>query len=381
MRMPVFRRTKRGLLLIAVPLLSSMLLAACSEPASILDTAGPVANSESFLFWVILAIATLVFLCVEGALVYSIVRFRDRPGTPNPKQNHGNLKIELIWTIIPTIFLLVILVFTIRGLFQVAPESEPADAHKVSVTAVGHQWWWEFHYNDYNITTADTLHVPVGTVIHVNLFSNNVIHSFWVPQLTGKTDLIPGHNNQKWFKADQPGTYEGICAEYCGAQHGNMRFTVQVDSADTFQTWITTQNQHAVTPAAGSLAAQGLETFKGAGACSGCHGIMGVNATSYVDTAAVCDDSKPQNEKNNECLLGPNLTHFGSRGLIAGGVLENNTDKCNVSSYSSFNDLLANCNLAKWLHDPQAVKPGNDMVINLTNQQVEQLVAYLETLK
>ena len=382
MRMPVFRGTKRWLALLSCLLLSSILFAACGENSpSILNTAGPVAANESFLFWVILIVSSIVFLGVEGALVYSIIRFRERPGMPNPRQLHGNTTLELLWTAIPTVILLVVLVFTIRGLLQVAPESEPvasAAQPKIEVTAIGHQWWWEFHYSEWNITTADSMHVPVGTTVHVNLFSNNVIHSFWVPALTGKTDVIPGHANMKWFVADKVGTYTGICAEYCGTQHANMRFNVVVDTQDSFKTWVSGQQQNAVTPAAGTLADQGLQEFKNA--CTSCHGIVGVDNAGFVDTSKTCVDSIPPNPNDTakNCPIGPNLTHFGGRNLIAGGVLENNKAQCDPNDPQ----LLEHCNLAKWLNDPQGVKPGNDMAIGqLNHDQIKGLVAYLESLQ
>ncbi len=390
MRMPVFRRTKRWLVLLSCLLLSSILFAACGENSpSILNAQGQVAHYEGFLFWVILITASIIFLVVEGLLLWFIIRYRSRPDAPNPRQIHGNTTFEILWTAIPTVGLLIVLFFTIRGLIQVSPDSEPSDPHKVTVTAIGHQWWWEFHYNDYNITTADVMHIPADTVIHVNLFSNNVIHSFWVPQLTGKTDLIPGHANTKWFKAD-PGavnqTFTGICAEYCGDQHGNMRFEVHVDSADSFQSWVSTQLQHAAKPAAGSLAEQGLNVFTGAGACSGCHGIVGVGTTTgYVDTSKVCDDSKGGTSGTN-CPVGPNLTHFGGRDLIAGGVLENNKSECTVDKMQDTATFMKNCNLARWLYDPGSIKPGNDMASSiqrgqLTTDQIKELVAYLESLQ
>jgi len=274
-RMPVFCRTKRWLLLFSCLLLFSILFSACGENSpSILDTHGPIASSEGTVFWVILGIATFVFLAVEGALVFSIIRYRERPNADNPQQIHGNTKLELLWTVIPTVFLVVILVFTIRGLLQVAPEAEPADANKVTVTAIGHQWWWEFYYPKYGISTADTLEIPTNTVVHVYLYSNNVIHSFWVPQLTGKTDVVPGHNNAKWFKANDPGTYEGICAEYCGTQHANMKFNVKVVDPNTYMTWIHTQQQAALSPAKSNTKnspADGLAVFQQN--CTSCHGI------------------------------------------------------------------------------------------------------------
>ncbi len=366
MRMPLFRGTKRWMMLVTGILLSSILLTACGENSpSILNTAGPVAAKESGLFWVILGIATFIFVGVEGVLLYSIIKYRERPGSPNPKQLHGNLTVEIIWTVIPALILFIVLGFTIQGLFAVA--TQPAGP-TVEVEAIGHQWWWEFYYPKYKITTADSLHIPVNSIIHVSLYSNNVIHSFWVPALTGKTDVVPGHDNDKWFKADKAGTYQGICAEFCGLQHANMKFNVVVDpSEDSFQTWVSTQQQAAIAPPDGSLAADGAKIF--AGQCTGCHGIVGVDIKGYDDPKVTCDNPKIP------CLVGPNLTHFGSRGLIAGGVLTNNVDQCQADSD------LSQCNLARWLHDPQSVKPGNDMVVNLTNDQIKALVAYLESLK
>lgn len=374
MRTPLFRGTKRWTPLVVGALLSPVLLTACGENSpSILNTAGPVAESESFVFWAILVIATIVFVGVEGMLIYSIVKFRERPGMANPRQVHGNLKLEFAWTVIPMLILFIVLFYTIRGLFQVAPDAMPQTADTVTVEAVGHQWWWEFYYPKYNITTADTMHVPANTVIRVNLYSNNVIHSFWVPALTGKTDVIPGHDNMRWFKAN-PDTvgkeFLGICAEYCGTQHGNMRFNVHVDSANDFDTWVTKQQQEAAAPADG-LAAQGKQLFQQQ--CQSCHGIVGVNlkSTDIRDPKVACDDPK------SNCLIGPNLTHFGSRDFIAGGVLSNNKEACDPNDPN----LLQNCHLAQWLHDPQSVKPGNDMNIGqLSPDQIKSLVAYLEGL-
>lgn len=374
MRMPLFSKPKRWLTRIAGVLLASLVLAGCGSKASILDTAGPVAGQELVLFYIVLGIATLVFVGVEAALIYSIFRFRERPGVANPRQNHGNLRIEVLWTVIPAVILFVTLGFTIQTLFAVAAEPKANDT--VNVEVVGHQWWWEFYYPQYKITTADTLYAPVGKIIHVQLYSNNVIHSFWIPALTGKTDDIPGHNNTKWFKADRTGTYVGECAEFCGTQHAYMKFNVVIQNSDVFNTWVSTQQQAAVTPT-GGLAAQGQNVFKNAG-CAGCHGIVGVNIKQYYDPQVSCNNPQAQPTDSQQCLVGPNLTHFGARGLIAGGVLENNASQCNSTSYDV---LIKQCNLAKWLHDPQGIKPGNDMQINLTNDQVVQLVAYLETLK
>lgn len=363
MRMPLFRGTKRWIVIISTMLLSSLLLAACNDQSpSILNTFGPVAQTEANLFWFILVVATIVFVVVEGVLIYSIVRFRERPNAPDPRQIHGNTTLEIIWTIAPSIFLFIVLGATIQTMFGLG---NLGSGPKMEVRVVGHQWWWEFDYPSYHVVTADSLHIPAGTIIQADLASDNVIHSFWIPALTGKTDVIPGHDNQMLFKADlnaAGNTYRGTCAEFCGAQHAHMSFNVIVDTPDAFNTWISAQQQAAApvntssvactTPIPqGDLVACGAKFFA-QGACVGCHGIVGVNLTSY-------DDPKAKG------LIGPNLTHFGSRNLIAGGVLENNPQ-----------------NLALWLHNPQDVKPGNDMPdLGLSQDQINALVAYLESLK
>ena len=374
MRMPLFRKTKRWSAIVTAMLLSSILLAACGENSpSILRPAGPVARNEAAIFWIIFYIALFIFLVVEGVLVYSVVRFRERPNSPMPRQIHGNDNLEIAWTVAPAIFLFIVLGATIYYLFTL----NPVGANNLQVRVVAHQWWWEFDYPGYHIVTADSMHIPAGYVIDAQLVSNNVIHSFWVPALTGKKDVIPGHDNHLLFEADMTAagnTYPGECVEFCGSQHAHMHFDVVVDGQDAFKTWISAQQQAAAPPYGGSLicnentspidyARCGQKLFA-QGACVGCHGIVGVNLTSY-------DDPKAAN------LIGPNLTHFGSRDLIAGGVLDNNLDQCQPGS-----DLLQRCNLAKWLNDPQAVKPGNDMPkLGLPQWQIDQLVAYLESLK
>ncbi len=387
MRMPLFRGTKKRLLCLVVgALLSSLLFAACGGSTSILNTDGPVAESESFIFWVILIIAGVIFVLVESALIYSAWRFRERPGTPAPRQLHGNNTLEVAWTAAPAVVLLIVLVFTIRGLWYVSPENIPTSGTTLQVEAIGHQWWWEFYYPSYNITTADTLHVPVGETINVKLYSNNVIHSFWIPALSGKTDVIPGHDNSRWFVADKAGNYEGLCAEFCGLQHANMRFNVMAENAADFNTWAISQQQAATAPPSGSLAAAGQKLFT-TDQCSTCHGIVGVDTKGFVDPSVACN--APNGTTKDPCFVGPNLTHFASRatngdrsqvGLIAGGVLENNLN--DAACQPDNPQLLQQCGVAEWLHNPQVIKPGNDMNIGqLSQSDISKLVAYLETLK
>jgi cytochrome c oxidase subunit 2 len=268
--------------------------------------------------------------------------------------------LEIIWTIVPSALLVLVLVLTVTTMFNLA--NPPANRQTITVTARGHQWWWEFDYRIGNgFVTADQMNIPVNTVVRVNLFSDNVIHSFWVPELAGKTDVIPGHDNSLWLEATKydpsnatNNLYRGECAEFCGVQHAHMDFVVKVQTQSDFNAWVAQQQQPATQPAAGSAAAQGKQVFLSSG-CTGCHQISGVTHTTVP-------------------LIGPNLTHFGGRLLIAGGVLDNNTT-----------------NLMAWIYDAQAVKPGVDMPSfngsqsptypRLSQSELNELVAYLESLQ
>ena len=321
-------------------LIALVALAGCGEQngANFLNPSGPQAEQEAGLFWFILIIATIIFVLVTGALLYSVIRFRARPGGPAARQFSGNTPLELVWTIVPSVVLLVILVVTINTLFVglAKPEQEA-----FTVQAIGHQWWWEFRYPDQKIVTADEMVIPVGKVVDIELISNNVIHSFWVPELAGKTDVIPGRTNKMWLKANNTGTFRGECTEYCGQQHANMNFQVVVEDDAGFQNWVTQQQQ---LPSEASQAMPGQKVF--ALRCFTCHLING------------------QPESVNQ--VGPNLTHFGSRDLIAGGVLTNTPE-----------------NLKAWIHDTQQFKPGNDMpaFTAIPDDQLDELVAYLESLQ
>ncbi|GAC1350312.1 MAG: cytochrome c oxidase subunit II [Ktedonobacteraceae bacterium] len=375
--MPYFRGMKRWI--IPVVLLSSLLFAACGgNSPTILNPTGPVSNQEANLFWFVLWVATFVFVVVEAVLIWSAIRYRERPNMPQPKQIHGNNTIELIWTVAPSLFLFAVLAGTIYTMFGLQNITSPT-GQRLEVKVVGHQWWWEFDYPNQNIVTADTLYIPQGAVIQADLVSNNVIHSFWIPSITGKTDVVPGHSNRQVFRADQIGEYRGECAEYCGTQHAHMNFDVRVLDANAFNTWVSTEQQAAQNPT-DALALQGQKIFKTTGGCTGCHGIVGVDLNSFnsPQTTSGLDTSK---------LVGPNLTHFGERNLLAGGVLlsSNGQSWANDPACQLVNGQLANkdsCSLYQWLHDPQSVKPGNDMVIgSLSDNQIYALIAYLESLK
>jgi cytochrome c oxidase subunit 2 len=332
-------------------------LTACSySPQSTLDPKSTTAVAEYDLLVPIFWAAVVVFVIVEALLVYSVFRFRGR-GDPTaiPVQFHGNTPLEIGWTIAPAIVLGVIFLMTAQTL-NVVHTPPAAASGSLNVRVIGHQWWWEFQYPDLKtaegkpITTASDAHVPAGQVINYALESVDVIHSFWVPQLGGKTDLIPGHTNHGFFNAPEAGQYFGQCAEFCGTQHAQMRFKVFAQNAGDFDAWV--KGQQALPTAPSGLAQQGADLFA-ASACIGCHTIGGTKAAG---------------------LIGPNLTHFASRTTIAAGELDNTPE-----------------NLSKWLHDPEAVKPGNDMSSAMrtvlaqwggdTDKNIAMLVAYLESLK
>jgi cytochrome c oxidase subunit 2 len=312
--------------------------AALADPPSPLLPASDGARNIANLYWLNFWIALVIFLLVEGLLVYAVIRFRQKDPKFIPPKIHGSTPLEIAWTAAPAVLLLMVFVLMVRTMSAAA--EPPAEAMQVKVT--GHQWWWEFEYPELGVVTANELHVPSGEPVLVELHSDNVIHSFWIPRLAGKTDVIPGQTNTMWFQADEAGTYRGQCAELCGAQHANMNFLVIADSPGDFQAWIEQQQGPAVEPVT-ELQQAGQEAFL-AGQCIACHTIEGTIAQGQI---------------------GPNLTHIGSRGTIAGLVLENTPQ-----------------NLARWLTNNQAIKPLNKMVIaELSQDEIDSLVEYLTSLK
>ncbi len=331
------RRWLRGATL-AVVLLILVVGCASADPQNYFAPASDLATQIRDLFGFIIYIAIGVFVVVEGALVYALIRFRARPGQGRPPQTHGNTPVEVAWTIAPAVILAIIAIPTIATIFRTygAP---PPDSMPVKI--VGHQWWWEAQYPNQNIITANEIHVPVGKPVTFILSSADVIHSFWVPKLAGKRDVIPNRTNEFWLTPDQTGVYEGQCAEFCGTQHANMRLRVMVDTQDAFDAWVRDQQAPPAVALAG-LAAEGRTIFSQS-ACIGCHTIQGVS----------------------QGKIGPDLTHVASRTTIAAGTLSNTPD-----------------NLRRWLRNPQEVKPGNLMPnLGLSDAQLDALVAYLESLK
>lgn len=320
-------------------------------------TSNAVAIFDLFtpIFWT----GVVVFFVVEALLLYSVFRFRSRDNSKGvPEQLHGNTPLEIGWTIVPAVILGVIFFLTLQTLNVVHTPPVSASAPQFNARIVGHQWWWEIQYPDYKnadgqpVTVGTDMHVPAGAVVNYTLESADVIHSFWVPQLGGKMDLIPGHVNRFYFVAPQTaGEFFGQCAEFCGAQHANMRFHVFVDK--DFNAWVENQKQPAAA-AASDKARAGAQLFATAG-CLACHNMAGVAPVT-------------------EGKIGPNLTHVGSRASIAGATLP-----------------LTKANLSRWLHDPDAVKPGNLMAGTMrgivsgwgadADKNIDALVEYLTSLQ
>lgn len=341
----------RPLLVVAI-LLVSLFLLSCnpSDPQSTFDAKGPIAEMQLGLFWIIFWVAVAVFVVVEGALLYTVVKFRRKNRRSMPRQTHGNKTLEIAWTIAPTIILMFIAVPTVMALFA---SSAPARVDALNVKVVAHQWWWEFEYPELGLVTANEMHIPVGRDVNVELQSADVIHSFWVPKLAGKLDIVPTRTNRLWFRADEPGNYSGQCAEFCGIAHALMKFRVIADVPEVFDRWVTDQLADAHTPES-DLAKEGSRLFV-TKQCIVCHKIAGTAAQG---------------------IIGPNLTHIASRGTIAAGILENDQN---------------GINLTKWLKDPEDIKPGNimsrqagvysDPDLQMSDEDIDALVAYLLTLK
>ncbi len=280
-----------------------------------------------------------IFAVVAIGMLVTIIRFRARPGHVAQQDMHGHTMLELGWTILPAVILGFIAVPTVRTIFR---SQAPAVASALQVKVVGHQWWWEFQYPTLGITTANEIHLPVGQTVNFELHSADVIHSFWFPGFGGKRDLIPGHPNKIWWTPEVTGLFRGQCAEFCGTSHANMRMRAFVDTPADFQAWVAAQQAMPDSAKITPDVAAGAKTFASS-ACVGCHAIKGVSAG----------------------VLGPNLTHVGSRTTIAGGIMENTPE-----------------NVAKWLKNPPHEKPGSLMpVLGLSDDQIRGLVAYMESLK
>lgn len=363
-------------------------------------------------------LGTIVFVLVEAGLIYIVIKYRRKDETTIPPQTHGSTKLEILWTLIPAVILVFIAVPTVRTIFET---QAPAREGSLEIEVYGHQWWWEFKYPEYGFTTANEIYVPTGRTVNLVLRTKDVLHSFWVPQLAGKRDLIANRTNYIWFTpdADMPtAVWNGFCTEYCGASHANMKFRVVTVQPDEFESWVAHQVKPAMfntaapavaavstdslgdsavaapvqlassegfiaipsekvsdwaipqTPLPASIkfddsligdAASGEKLFTGAGTCNACHVVRG-------------------NPMASSAAVGPDLTHIASRITLAAGFYKNDKK-----------------HLARWIKNARAMKPGSIMTTlgkdeydpilktnvaaGLTDQQIADLVAYLSALK
>lgn len=285
-----------------------------------------------------------IFVAVAIPMFYAMFRFRRRKNDNNsePRQVFGSAQVEVAWTAIPVIIVVVLFLASARLIFAIKDAPHPKAA--LNITVVGHQFWWEVRYPGLGIVTANEIHVPLSTPsdprpTFIKLLSADVVHSFWVPELTGKTDAIPNHINTTWIEPTKTGVYLGQCAQFCGTEHAQMLIRVYVDTPEQFAAWVKNQQKPAVEDPA---VAAGREVFM-QNACMNCHTIAGTAATGR---------------------FGPDLTHLASRDTIGSGSVVNNP-----------------ANLRGWIKNPDEYKPGVLMpAMQLNNQQLDQVTAYLETL-
>ena len=314
-------------------------------PSSVFDAVSTPAHEINTVAFFVISITAVIFLIVAGLLAYSVVRFRVRSGDDGsePPQVYGSNPIEFAWTTVPVLIVLVLFLVTARTIYVVQEPTRPPGA--LSVHVIGHQWWWEFRYPGSGIVTANELHVPLSdpkspTPTFLDLESADVAHSFWVPRLAGKTDVIPNKKNSMWIDPHVAGTYLGQCGEYCGTQHAMMLLRVIVEPRADFDRWVSAQKEP---PALDASVVHGRQVFEST-ACVNCHTIRGTAADGR---------------------FGPDLTHLMTRETIGAGVAMNTRDHLKV-----------------WVSDPSVMKPGALMpAMNLGDKDLDDLVAYLATLR
>ena len=360
------------------------------------DLQGPEARNVDRLWDLVFPIATVIFFLVMGLLAFVVLRFRARSDDDQPVQVHGNAKAEIGWTIAPALILAVVGVFTVVTVFDINERAAGADV--LQVKAIGHQWWWEYEYEEQEIVTANELVIPAGRQVEIELSSADVIHNFWAPKLAGKVYAIPGRINYMKIQADQPGDYSGQCAEYCGLSHANMRLRVIALEPAEFDEWVEDQQEEAPAPPTTTTTTTApTTTTSEAGSDAGTAG--GTTATGPTAGTSLADEEEetPPGEDpeldqaigaelfiSKGCggchaigglegasgQIGPNLTHLYSRSRFAGAIFELNAR-----------------NLRRWLRDPPAMKPMNPdngmgmPNLGLSEDEITQLIAYLETLK
>lgn len=308
---------------------------------SILEPASQSARRVTDLWWLMFWLGTLIFVLVMLLLLYAVGRGRRGRDDQGLERGHRQSMVIGGGIVMPLIVLVVVFAATLRTLTGLADDRS---SNQWTVEVVAHQFWWEVRYPDEDVVTANEIHIPVGEPVEFRLTSADVIHSFWVPELYGKVDMMPGTTTTVTFTADEPGRYRGQCAQLCGIQHANMAMYIVADEPDEFSAWLDNQRQVAERPAEGSVLARGEEIFMSS-SCMYCHTVRGSESPAQTD-------------------FGPDLTHLASRETIAAGILDNTTG-----------------NLAAWIVDPQHLKPGNVMpATNLSGEDLQALLAYLNSL-
>jgi len=336
---------RAALLLYSAKLLSAGPVSAPFSPTNIFAPVSTPANEIRSLSFLVLAVTAAIFVTVFSLLVFAVMKFRDRsgPSATEPPQVFGSKQVELAWTVIPVLIVFVLFLATARVIAGI--QNAPPPPGTVKVTVIGHQFWWEYHYAGSNVVTANELHVPVSDPSHptptfLTLLSADTDHSFWVPRLAGKTDLIPNHPNSMWIDPHETGLFLGQCAQYCGVQHAKMLLRVYVQPRDAFDRWIEQQSR----PAAESDdVSEGRRVFEST-ACVNCHTVAGTIAKGK---------------------FGPDLTHLMSRDTIGAGAAENTPQ-----------------NLRRWIQNPNAFKPSCLMpAMGLSSSQLDAITTYMESLR
>ena len=329
------QRLRRGAVTGVATAAAALLLVSCggnknassnNNGQNTLRPAGPAAHKILNLFTPFFWVAVVVGVAVVGMTIYVAIRFRERPGEPrNPVQTHGNTVLEVSWTIVPFLILMVMAVPTIATIFNLAKTPTGPDVVHIEVAA--RQWFWQYTYTDKDtgFLTANEMHIPIGRPVFLHLTSNNVIHSFWVPELAGKKDVVPGHENTLTIEADHPGTFLGQCAEYCGLSHANMRLRVIAQTESDYDKWVQEQK----TPLSAAKVQEFDKTISGQWGCISCHSVTNLLAKGPDQVGA---------------SIGPNLTHVGDREAFAGDIYEMTLD-----------------NLTKWVYDAPGRKPAGPL--------------------
>lgn len=332
-------------------LLTSCALIDSDSRMTTFEPAGPNAQRLDDLFWLVFWIAAVVFAIVFGAILVIVFFFRDRgkEGAEEPKQTHGSTKLEVAWTIIPALILAGIAIPTIPAVFDLSGCSGEA----MNVEVIGHQWWFEYHYPESGVTTANVLVIPVDEEVCANLTSDDVLHNFWVPALHGKRYLVPGQTTVLPLEASETGEFWGHCGEFCGLSHSLMRTRVRVVERGEFEAWTQAQLEPATLPAEGEPGYEGLQVFIEKG-CTRCHTVRSEDEGALPPVPL-------------DIFHGPDLTHFASRHVFAGAVLPEEAESREQA-------------LKRWLADPPNVKPGSFMPdLALTEEEIDALIVWLES--